>query len=72
MKSHFDISDTSYNDDWIRKPDNNHPVLVIPYEDGVRVVIGGTEAFKEMSPQQLILLGVEFIKRASTRLKDGV
>lgn len=72
MKSPSDMIDTSYNDDWIKKPDQEHPILIIPYDDGARVVIGGSEAFKSMSPQQQILLGVEFIKRATTRLKDGV
>lgn len=64
--------DTSFTDDWIKKPDGNHPILVIPYDDGVRVCIGQVEAFKHLDPQQQILLGVEFIKRATSRLKDGV
>lgn len=66
------MEDTSFNDDWIRKPDENHPILVIPYDNGARIVVGAVEAFKEMTPQQQILLGVDFIKRASTRLKDGL
>lgn len=64
------MTDTSYTDDWIRKPDDPHPILVIAYDDGVRVCVGQAEGFKQMSPQQQILLGVELIKRATTRLKD--
>lgn len=72
MTSPFNMVDTSFTDDWIKKPDETHPVLVIPYDNGVRVLIGQVEAFKHLDPQQQILLGVEFIKRATTRLKDGV
>lgn len=72
MTSPFEMVDTSYTDDWIKKPDDNHPVLVIPYDGGVRVCIGHVDAFKHLDPQQQILLGVEFIKRATTRLKNGV
>ena len=55
-------------DDWINKPDEDgHPVLVVPHDDGVLLVIGSIQEKKFLEAQQQIELGLELIKRANRR-----
>ncbi len=62
--------DTSFNDDWIKKPEDVHPILCIPNPDGVLLVIGSNQAQKEMTPKQQAQLGLELIGKALKRLDD--
>lgn len=65
-----EMIDTSFNDDWIKKPEDVHPILCIPNPDGVMLVIGGNQAQKEMTPKQQAQLGLELIRVALKRLDD--
>lgn len=68
MKSLSDIADTSFTDDWIAKPDeDSHPVLAIPYDEGLLLVIGSTQKFLHLEAQQQIELGLRIIERANRR-----
>ena len=65
-----EMIDTSFNDDWIKKPEDVHPILCIPNPDGALLVIGGTQALKKMTPKQQAQLGLELIRVALKRLDD--
>lgn len=68
MPSPSDLRDESFMDDWINKPDEDgHPVLVVPHDDGVLLVIGSIQEKKFLEAQQQIELGLELIKRANRR-----
>lgn len=68
MKSLSDIADTSFTDDWIKKPDeDSHPVLAIPYDEGLLLVIGSKQKFLHLEAQQQIELGLRIIERANRR-----
>ena len=68
MKSLSDIADTSFTDDWIAKPDEDrHPVLVVPHDDGVLLVVGSIQQKKFMEARQMIELGLRIIERAKRR-----
>jgi len=68
MKSPSDLEDTSFTDDWIKKPDeDSHPVLAIPYDEGLLLVIGSTQKFLHLEAQQQIELGLRIIERANRR-----
>tara|TARA_R100001510_G_scaffold48117_1_gene45723 strand:- start:1688 stop:1897 length:210 start_codon:yes stop_codon:yes gene_type:complete len=62
--------DTSYNDDWIKKQEDGHPVLCVPRPEGALLVIGSRQAINEMSPKQQAQLGIELIQIALQRLDD--
>lgn len=65
-----DMVDTSYNDDWIKKQEDGHPVLCVPRPEGALLVIGSRQAINEMSPKQQAQLGMELIQIALQRLDD--
>ncbi len=65
-----DMVDTSYNDDWIKKQEDGHPVLCVPRPEGALLVIGSRQAINEMSPKQQAQLGIELIQIALQRLDD--
>ncbi len=68
MPSPSDLRDESFTDDWIKKPDEDrHPVLIVPHDDGVLLVIGSIQEKKILNARQQIELGVELIKRANRR-----
>jgi hypothetical protein len=68
MPSPSDLRDESFTDDWINKPDEDrHPVLVVPHDDGVLLVIGSIQEKKFLEARQQIELGLELIKRANRR-----
>ena len=68
MKSPSDLEDTSFNDDWIKKTgEDSHPVLAIPYDEGLLLVIGSTQKFLHLEAQQQIELGLKIIERANRR-----
>ena len=68
MPSPSDLRDESFTDDWIKKPDEDrHPVLIVPQDDGVLLVIGSIQEKKILNARQQIELGVELIKRANRR-----
>ena len=61
-------SSSDLTDDWIKKPDEDrHPVLVVPHDDGVLLVIGSIQEKKFLEARQQIELGLELIKRANRR-----
>ena len=61
-------SPSDLTDDWIKKPDEDrHPVLVVPHDDGVLLVIGSIQEKKFLEARQQIELGLELIKRANRR-----
>lgn len=63
-----DLKDESYTDEWIKTPDEDrHPVLVVPHDDGVLLVVGSIQQKKFMEARQMIELGLELIKRANRR-----
>ena len=55
------------SDDWIKPQE--HPVLCVPRDDGILLVLGTLQKHKEMSPKEMIGLGVELIERGARRLK---
>jgi len=68
MASLSDLKDQSFTDDWIGKRDEDrHPVLVVPHDDGVLLVIGSIQQKKIMEARQQIELGLELIRRANRR-----
>ena len=68
MKYPSDLEDTSFNDDWIKKTgEDSHPVLAIPYDEGLLLVIGSTQKFMHLEAQQQIELGLRIIERANRR-----
>lgn len=68
MPSPSDLRDESFTDDWISKPDEDrHPVLVVPHDDGVLLVIGSIQQKKFLEARQQIELGLELIRRANRR-----
>tara|TARA_R100000654_G_scaffold45721_1_gene71867 strand:+ start:763 stop:918 length:156 start_codon:yes stop_codon:yes gene_type:complete len=44
-----------------------HPLLVIPHDDGVLMVIGQRQIFMRLSQKQQINLAIELLKRAAAR-----
>ena len=63
-----DLKDESYTDEWIKTPDEDrHPVLVVPHDDGVLLVVGSIQQKKFMEARQMIELGLELIRRANRR-----
>ena len=44
-----------------------HPLLVIPNEQGCLIVIGTVQAQKEMSRQQMFEKGMEFLRMSAKR-----
>lgn len=44
-----------------------HPLLVIPQDDGVLMVIGQRQIFMRLSQKQQINLAIELLKRAAAR-----
>ena len=68
MPSPSDLRDESFTDDWIKTPDEDgHPVLVVPHDDGVLLVVGSIQQKKFMEARQMIELGLELIRRANRR-----
>ena len=58
-----DLKDESYTDEWIKTPDEDrHPVLVVPHDDGVLLVVGSIQQKKFMEARQMIELGLELIR----------
>ena len=44
-----------------------HPLLIIPRDDGVLLVIGQQQIFMPQSTKQQINLAIELLKRAAAR-----
>ena len=44
-----------------------HPLLIIPRDDGVLMVIGQRQIFMRLSQKQQINLAIELLKRAAAR-----
>ncbi len=65
-----DMTDTSFNDDWIKKPKNAHPVLCVARNDGVLLVIGEEQAMMKLTPKEQVSLGVDIIEKALRRRGD--
>jgi hypothetical protein len=51
--------------------DKQHPLLIIPNDEGCLIVLGANQAQKDMSPKQMCELAANLIQRASRRLKNG-
>ena len=47
--------------------ENSHPLLIIPRDDGVLMVIGQRQIFMRLSKKQQINLAIELLKRAAAR-----
>tara|TARA_R100000426_G_scaffold37694_1_gene29723 strand:- start:498 stop:653 length:156 start_codon:yes stop_codon:yes gene_type:complete len=47
--------------------ENPHPLLIIPRDDGVLMVIGRRQIFMRLSQKQQINLAIELLKRAAAR-----
>ena len=47
--------------------ENPHPLLIIPRDDGVLMVIGRRQIFMRLSEKQQINLAIELLKRAAAR-----
>lgn len=65
-----DMTDTSFNDDWIKKPEGAHPALCVAREDGVLLVIGEAQSMMKLTPKEQISLGVDIIEKALRRRGD--
>lgn len=47
--------------------EKTHPLLIIPHDDGVLMVIGRRQIFMRLSQKQQINLAIELLKRAAAR-----
>lgn len=62
-----DMDDTSFNDDWIKKPESAHPVLCVARDDGILLVIGDVQSMMKLTPKEQVSLGVDIIEKALRR-----
>lgn len=63
-----DLDDKTLTDEWINSAEGGHPVLCIPYPEGMMVVIGTQQALKELTPKQQIEHGMALIEAGLRRL----
>jgi len=47
-----------------------HPLLIIPNSEGCLLVIGTNQAQKQMTPRQMYLMGMEFLRRADETARE--
>jgi hypothetical protein len=62
--------DDGLSDNWIKDAEGEHPVLCVPYPDGMMLVVGTNTGVKKMTPKQQMQLGMEFIKKGLRRLEN--